>query len=118
MHFIPRYLTGCLEPDCVLVMEVDQGRESSHLFLRDRDKKSELWDGARSRPDAATAEFFGVDACHTVSELGAFLNHYRRDSVEFCLWYQYLEPKCQNIHKLVMDFVHNLVSSQGIAAPR
>ena len=99
-------------------MAVDEAKQSSHLFLREHDKKSEVWDGVRSRPCADTADFFGVDACHTVNELAHFLNHYRRDAMEFCLWYQYLEPKCQVIHKVLMDFVHNLVSSQGIAAPR
>lgn len=30
-----RYLTGCLEPDCLLVIQVDDSAESSTLFVRD-----------------------------------------------------------------------------------
>lgn len=43
------YLTGCLEPDCTLVISAsDEDNITSTLFLRKQDKHSELWDGPRT----------------------------------------------------------------------
>lgn len=43
------YLTGCTEPDCVLVLSTTQEENSlSTLFLRKKDKHAEKWDGPRT----------------------------------------------------------------------
>ena len=56
------YLTGFAEPDAVAVLA--PGRESGEfiLFCRDRDKLKERWDGSRSGPDGAIANFAADDA--------------------------------------------------------
>jgi Xaa-Pro aminopeptidase len=79
------YLTGNLEPDCVLVLtprhgssghdahlfvEPNPGR-SSETFYTDR-KKGELWVGPRLGVEQSRARF-GVDAAHGLPELKAFL---------------------------------------------
>lgn len=43
------YLSGCLEPDSVLVLSGSSAENfKSTLFLRKRDPHSELWDGPRT----------------------------------------------------------------------
>lgn len=43
------YLTGCMEPDCALVMTATNTDHAvSTMFLRDRDKHAEKWDGPRT----------------------------------------------------------------------
>lgn len=56
------YLTGFAEPDAVAVLA--PGRENGEfvLFCRDRDKLKERWDGSRSGPDGAIANFAADDA--------------------------------------------------------
>ena len=56
------YLTGFAEPDAVAVLA--PGRENGEfvLFCRDRDKLKERWDGSRSGPDGAMANFAADDA--------------------------------------------------------
>ena len=53
------YLTGFTEPDAVAVIQ-KVGSSSDyifHLFLRPKDVKAELWDGARSGEQAAIDVF-------------------------------------------------------------
>ncbi|KAG8259567.1 Xaa-Pro aminopeptidase 3, variant 2 [Homalodisca vitripennis] len=46
------YLTGCLEPDCALVLTASQENDvMSTLFLRKKDKRAEKWDGPRTACD-------------------------------------------------------------------
>ena len=56
------YLTGFAEPDAVAVLA--PGRENGEfvLFCRDRNKLKERWDGSRSGPDGAIANFTADDA--------------------------------------------------------
>jgi Xaa-Pro aminopeptidase len=78
------YLTGNLEPDCVLVMEPRQsGGHEAILFVEANPGKSDatfftdrakgaLWVGPRLGV-AESRTRFGVDACRPLSELGAYL---------------------------------------------
>jgi Xaa-Pro aminopeptidase len=77
------YLTGNLEPDCVLVLAPTSSGHDAHLFVEpnpgrsdetfftDR-KKGELWVGARLGVEQSRARF-GVEAAHPLSELKDFL---------------------------------------------
>ncbi|MCC6337596.1 MAG: aminopeptidase P family protein [Myxococcales bacterium] len=79
------YLTGNLEPDCVLVLTPRHGQagHDSHLFVEpnpgrasetfytDR-KKGELWVGPRLGVDQSRARY-GVDFAHGLPDLKAFL---------------------------------------------
>ncbi|MEW5741750.1 MAG: aminopeptidase P family protein [Myxococcota bacterium] len=79
------YLTGNLEPDCVLVLTPRHGQaghdahlfvepnpgRSSETFYTDR-KKGELWVGPRLGVDQSRARY-AVDFAHGLTELKAFL---------------------------------------------
>ena len=45
----PRYLTGCLEPDCVLALSVRANSAESVIFFREKNSREERWEGPRSR---------------------------------------------------------------------
>lgn len=68
------YLTGCLEPDSLLVMWIDAAQTiRSALFMRPKDKHAELWDGSRTGAELAV-DYFGVDEAYAVKELRPFLD--------------------------------------------
>lgn len=86
------YLTGNLEPDCVLVLVPRRGKPpAAHLFVEpnpgrasetfytDR-QKGELWVGPRLGVEQSRARF-GVDAAHPLGELRAFLEEHRPSRV-------------------------------------
>ncbi len=56
------YLSGFDEPDAVLVILPGEKRHKSILFCRKRDPNRELWDGIRSGPEGAIADFGVGDA--------------------------------------------------------
>lgn len=83
------YLTGNLEPDCVLVLVPRRGKaHKAHLFVEpnpgrtsktfytDR-KKGELWVGPRLGVEQSRSRF-GVDAAHSLADLKAFMKKLRR----------------------------------------
>lgn len=75
------YLSGCLEPDSVLVMWMDDGEQcKSALFMRPKDKHAELWDGPRTGAENAV-DYFGVDEAYAVKDIRSFLIKY----VEKCI---------------------------------
>lgn len=62
------YLTGCLEPESILVLWSDKTKEmNSILFMRPNDKHDELWDGSRTGVEHSI-EFFGVDEAHSIKD--------------------------------------------------
>ncbi len=56
------YLTGFAEPDAVAILAPGRQNGEFVLFCRDRDKLKERWDGSRSGPDGAIANFAADDA--------------------------------------------------------
>lgn len=98
------YLTGCLEPDTVLVLHTlcnystntssrasfwlpheslsaHDGLHTSTLFVRPRDPSSERWDGPRtSHIDAPS--LFGVDEALPTTDLSKFLRSIISESLE------------------------------------
>lgn len=81
------YFTGCLEPDCCVVLTVNDSNDSysTTLFTRDKDEHAELWDGPRTHPECA-CEFFGVDQSLPISELEKFLVSYKKNHRHSRLW--------------------------------
>jgi len=59
------YLTGFNEPEAVAVIQrVGSSQEYSfHLFLRPKDARAELWDGARTGEQAALDVFNADEVC-------------------------------------------------------
>lgn len=69
------YLTGCQEPDTVLVLSISKRNEvQSSLFMRPKDKHAELWEGARTGVDLAV-DLFGVDQAYSAD---SFENELKR----------------------------------------
>lgn len=67
------YLSGCLEPDSVLVMSINEKEDiKSILFMKPKDKHAEMWDGARTGVENAP-DFFGVDEAYTVQQFSEIL---------------------------------------------
>ncbi len=65
------YLTGCTEPEAVLVL-APEAEQPFTLFVRPRDAERERWSGRRLGVEGA-AERFGADATWSVVELDARL---------------------------------------------
>ena len=66
------YLTGCAEPDAVLVLVPGRKHGESILFCRERDPEREGWDGPRLGPEGAV-EVLGVDDAYPVSDIDDIL---------------------------------------------
>jgi len=113
-----RYLCGGLEPDCALVVEVFGDGQRSHLFVRDPNAKEELWEGRRTLAEPVSAEFFAVDECHYLGGLATFLHAYKKEQKEFLLWYDYLNPKSDKVHQLMMEFIQKGSANHGIHSPK
>jgi Xaa-Pro aminopeptidase len=66
------YLTGFSEPEAVAVLI--PGREAAEyvLFVRERNKEREIWDGKRSGPDGAVARF-GADDAFPITDIDEIL---------------------------------------------
>ncbi len=66
------YLTGCEEPDAVLVLVPGRKHGEAILFCRDRDPEREGWDGPRLGPEGAV-ELLGLDDAYPVSDIDDIL---------------------------------------------
>lgn len=64
------YLTGFTEPEAVAVIEKGTSdiEYTFHLFVRPKDEKAELWDGARSGVQAAQ-DVFNADEASSIDEV-------------------------------------------------
>ncbi len=69
------YLTGFDEPDAVLVLAPEQKEHQMVLFLRDRDRALEIWNGHRLGVVAA-AEKLGLDIAYPIDSLSEHLPKY------------------------------------------
>lgn len=66
------YLTGFHEPDAVAVLTPGHDEGDYHLFVRPRDRDSEIWTGYRTGAEGAR-ERFGADAAYDVAEIDTVL---------------------------------------------
>ena len=62
------FLTGFDEPDAVLVLNPAHPKERVVLFVRPRERESEIWTGRRAGVEGAVATY-GADAAYPVAEL-------------------------------------------------
>jgi Xaa-Pro aminopeptidase len=69
------YLTGFDEPDAVLVLAPEHPEHRSVIFVRERDRAQEIWNGKRLGVESAAAAL-GVDAAYPIGELEARLPGY------------------------------------------
>lgn len=82
------YLTGCLEPDSVLVLTTDDKPATfkSMLFMRPKNEHDELWDGPRTGVDHSI-EFFGVDEAYPLSSFQSFIERLSTTNAASTCWY-------------------------------
>ncbi|KAJ5702240.1 hypothetical protein N7488_009788 [Penicillium malachiteum] len=68
------YLTGFNEPNALAVIVNDGSGDNHtfHLYVREKDPKAELWDGARSGSQAA-ADIFNADETGNIEDIGNIL---------------------------------------------
>lgn len=93
------YLSGCLEPDTILAMYIDEtGNTKSLMFMRPKDKHVELWEGPRTGVDMAV-ELFGLDEAYPVD---SYENELKRH-IEFkkpLIWFDAKSCELQNIGEI------------------
>lgn len=66
------YLTGFDEPDTVMVFVPGHPDHEFTLFVRPKNRESEIWDGFRWGPEGAKSQF-GADAAYPIAELSSRL---------------------------------------------
>ncbi len=66
------YLTGFGEPDAVAVLDPSHPDEPYVLFVRPRDRETEIWDGYRAGVEGAQ-EDYGADAAYPIADLDKVL---------------------------------------------
>jgi Xaa-Pro aminopeptidase len=72
------FLTGFDEPDAVAVFNPSHAKERYVLFVRPRDRETEIWTGHRAGAEGAVAHY-GADAAYPVDQLDAKLREYAID---------------------------------------
>src|SRR6201993_598738 len=66
------YLTGFNEPDSVAVLAPGRKDGAFLLFVRERNKEREIWDGRRAGPEGAVSDY-GAAQAFTADKLEAML---------------------------------------------
>lgn len=97
------YLTGFNEPDAVLAIDFNKTFRSIQflLFVKPKDPKRELWDGAVAGEKAAV-DYFGADEAFPLSSLHSIMRDRYGYSKNYCVWYK---TENRNVKK------HDLISS-------
>lgn len=91
------YLSGCLEPDTVLVLWTDdRDQAKSTLFLRPKNEHDELWDGPRTGHENA-AHFFGVDESYRLGDFSKFIEKFVNQTDSFNIWYDNVDEIQPNV---------------------
>lgn len=94
------YLTGCLEPDGILVLTVDSSRATkSVLFMRPKSAYDELWDGPRTGPEQSVG-FFNVNEAYSLSHFEVFTSNFASQNQSYSVWYDEMalvQPKLSSI---------------------
>lgn len=102
--------------DSVLTILLDEHKCcKSTLFLRPKNKHDELWDGARTGPEAAL-ELFGVEEAYDIKDFSKIMQSY--ENLKPLVWFDEktaeLPSITNEIHKLslpvnsVTEFVHSM----------
>lgn len=108
------YLTGCLEPDAVLVLWTnDQNQRRTALFMRPKNSHEELWDGPRTG-DQYAIDFFGVDEAYPLSDLTKFIGNFAKQTGSFNVWYDSMDEIQSNVTAMLQS---QLPNAQTIESP-
>lgn len=98
------YLTGCLEPESTLVLHIGETSDDvkSVLFVRPKDRHSELWDGIRTGPGMAP-EYFGCDESYSIDEFSKYLNQHLERTPNSMLWFDKSNQELPKINQAVQS---------------
>jgi Xaa-Pro aminopeptidase len=109
-----QYLTGFPEPEAIAVLVPGRKGGEFVLFVRPRDKDSEIWHGRRAGPEGAVAQY-GADQAFNLDQLDTELPKLLmgREAVHYTLGeFPELDPKITGIVRHLRE-----VSRRGAAAP-
>ncbi|KAM7347723.1 xaa-Pro aminopeptidase 3 isoform 2-T2 [Cochliomyia hominivorax] len=110
------YLTGCQEPDSVLVMTIDEKSfVKCILFMRPKDKHAELWEGTRTGIDLAI-ELFGVDEAYSVENFEDQLKRH----VDFdkpILWFDSKRSDLLKINESIKKIISGKNENKALQSP-
>lgn len=102
------YLTGCLEPDSVLVLWTNEKNQfRSTLFLRPKNSHDELWDGPRTG-DKYAIDFFGIDEAYPLIELPQFVGNFINETGSFNIWYDYTDEIQSNVTAMLQSHLPDM----------
>ncbi len=108
------YLTGFAEPDSVAVLAPGRDNGEYLLFVRERDKEKELWDGKRSGPEGAL-KAYGADDAFPIDDIDDILP----GILESCPRVYYQMGVYPEFDGRIRDWVNSLrgKASRGIHTP-
>jgi len=112
-----RYLTGCLQPDTVLVIEFTSESSKSILFCKEGTTYDEKWEGSRIGFREAVS-FLGMDEAAPLSSLDGFLYDFIKLNKKVNLWYDFLEPRNQEVHNVMTQVAAERSSLGSMDSPR
>ena len=109
------YLTGFPEPEAVAVLVPGRDAGEFLLFCRDRDRQKELWDGTRTGPEGAVANF-GADDAFPIDDLDDILP----GIIESCTRVYYTMGVYADFDARITGWVNSLRSgvSRGVHTPQ
>lgn len=101
------YLTGCLEPDSILVIcSENEDDMKSVLFMRKKDAHAELWDGPRTGVKQSV-RFFGVDEAYPLENISEFCEKFISGKETTNYWYDDSDD-----HPILMNKLRTISSAQ------
>ncbi|KAE8151371.1 xaa-pro dipeptidase app [Aspergillus avenaceus] len=94
------YLTGFNEPNALAIIANDGSGDNHlfHLYVREKDPKAELWDGARSGTRAAM-DVFNADESGDIERIGDILPRILGDATEIYTDIPAFNPGRSSLHR-------------------
>lgn len=100
------YLTGLNESDAIAVFEISRMDTPNFLlFVKPKDPKRELWDGAVVGEQSAV-EYFNADEAFPLSSFHSILKE-RYGCGSYCFWTKKVKGLNTNNEKLISDVLHS-----------
>jgi len=112
-----RYLTGCLQPDNILVIEFTKDGMKSVIFCKEGSSYDERWEGPRLGSSEAV-EFLGIDESAPIKSLEDYLYNYAEQNTNINIWYDYIQPANSDVHEKLMDIIRDTKRFNSLESPR
>ncbi|XP_011500575.1 PREDICTED: probable Xaa-Pro aminopeptidase 3 [Ceratosolen solmsi marchali] len=101
------YLTGCQEPNSILLMTAINDNYTSTLFMQPKNPQIELWEGPRTGVTAALP-FFQVDQVFPVSEFHSILQSFLNAHKNSIVWYDGANILQAEVHQNLQQLIKTL----------